>query len=198
MNYLAHALLSGPDDELRLGNFLGDFVKGRVENYQAPGVTERIRAGIRLHRSIDSYTDHHPVVRRSKARLVPRYGLRAGIIIDVTYDHFLAKNWATYSQVPLSSFSAQFYRLLATNLWRLPTASHRVVEAMTHSDWLTHYADLTATERALAGLAHRARAAAGIQTAGDELRAFYQQFEGEFHVFFPEVRQFCQHHLNMV
>lgn len=111
MNYLAHALLSGPDDELRLGNFLGDFVKGRVENYQGPHVTERLREGIRLHRAIDSFTDQHPVVRRSKTRLSSRYGLRSGVIVDVTYDHFLAKKWKNFEAEDLNEYSASFLNL---------------------------------------------------------------------------------------
>ncbi len=192
MNYLAHALLSGPDEELRLGNFLGDFVKGRVENFHGSGVTERLRDGIRLHRAIDHFTDTHPVVRRSKARLTPRYGLLAGIIVDLAYDHFLAKNWRAYAEQPLRDFSNTFYQLLEANRSRLPAPTHRLVDAMTQFDWLTSYADLTATERALAGLARRVPVAAGIETAGEELRAGYEAFLEDFREFFPSIAEFCR------
>ena len=72
MNFLAHFLLSGDDHDLLLGNLLGDIVKGRVERYVHAGTTERIRDGIRLHRTIDSFSDTHPVVRRSKPRIAGR------------------------------------------------------------------------------------------------------------------------------
>ncbi len=87
MNFLAHFLLSANEDDLRLGNLLGDIVKGRVERFDHPGVNERMRTGIRLHRTIDSFSDSHAVVRRSKQRIAARYGRLSGVIVDVYYDH---------------------------------------------------------------------------------------------------------------
>jgi acyl carrier protein phosphodiesterase len=93
MNYLVHFLLSGDDDELRLGNLLGDFVKGRVERWAHPGLTERLRIGIQMHRTIDAFSDCHPAVHRSKRILAPAYGRLSGVIVDVFYDHALARRW---------------------------------------------------------------------------------------------------------
>lgn len=192
MNYLAHALLSGPDDELRLGNFLGDFVKGRVENYRGPHVTERLREGIRLHRYIDSFTDQHPIFRRSKSRLSARYGLRAGVIVDLAYDHFLASHWQAYSVHPLNEFSADFFSLLNTNLFRLDSTLHPLVFAMSQQNWLSGYARVEGLERALLGMARRFPVAAGIETAGEVVRARYDDFEEDFREFFPVIFEYCK------
>lgn len=192
MNYLAHALLSGPDDELRLGNFLGDFVKGRVENYRGPHVTERLREGIRLHRAIDSFTDQHSTVRRSKARLSARYGLRSGVIVDLAYDHFLAKAWDEFETVSLNEFSTNYFYLLKTNLFRVDPVLHPLVSAMSQQNWLVGYARLDGLERALAGMARRFPVATGIETAGEVIRADYAGFEADFREFFPLIFEFCR------
>ncbi|MCY7350798.1 MAG: ACP phosphodiesterase [Cytophagaceae bacterium] len=196
MNYLAHTYLSGSDDELKLGNFLGDFVKGRVGKYTGLGVTERVRQGIRLHRAIDSFTDQHPIFRRSKSRLVPRYGLLSGVIVDLFYDHFLAVDWAGFSPQPLPEFSRQFYELLHKNILRLPPEMHRMVEAMSTYNWLAEYARIKGVEQSLKGLAQRVPAASGIGTAGEELSRNYAEFQEDFREFFPELRLFCRNFIH--
>ena len=110
MNFLAHFLLSGDDDELRLGNLLGDVVKGRVERYDHPGAPSGCATGIRLHRTIDSFSDAHPVVRRSKQRIAARYGRLSGVIVDVYYDHVLAREWADDGEGALDVYAADVYR----------------------------------------------------------------------------------------
>lgn len=191
MNYLVHFLLSGDDDDLRLGNLLGDHVKGRVQHYAHPGVTERIRAGIQLHRTIDSFSDQHPVVHRSKVLLAPRYGRMAGVIVDVFYDHVLARTWARHHPQTLRAFSQDIYRTLSANLPRLPAAVHPLVRAMTRGDWLLAYADVEGIDGALRGMAGRVRVAAGIGTASRELVAHYDVFERDFGEFMPELTARC-------
>jgi len=191
VNYLAHFLLSGHDDELRLGNLLGDVVKGRVERYDHPGTTPRMRVGIRLHRAIDSFVDAHPAVRRSKQRIAPRYGRLSGAIVDVYYDHVLAREWATYGYGTLSAFADDVYRTLHANLSRLPTTVHPLVHAMSRGDWLTGYAHLPHVAGALRGMARRHAVAAGIGTAAEELEAQYPHFSDDFAALFPELQAHC-------
>ena len=90
MNFLAHIYLSGDDPNIQLGNFIGDFVKGRnlVEQFG-----HEIAKGIELHRAIDEFTDKHPIVKLSKVRLREKYRHYAPVIVDIFYDHYLAKNW---------------------------------------------------------------------------------------------------------
>src|SRR5689334_4250839 len=116
MNYLVHFLLAGDDEELRLGNVLGDYVKGRVDRFEYPGLTPRVRTGIQMHRTIDSFSDRHPAVHRSKRIVSAEYGRLSGVIVDVFYDHVLACRWDAYHRQPLRDFTQQVYRTLTGNL----------------------------------------------------------------------------------
>ena len=191
MNYLAHFLLSGDDEDLRLGNLLGDVVKGRVERYDHPGTTPRMRTGIRLHRTIDSFVDRHAAVRRSKQRIASRYGRLSGAIVDVYYDHVLAREWHRHGKGALPDFADDVYRTLRGNLERLPVAVHPLVQAMSRGDWLAGYADLTRVARALRGMAQRHAVAAGIGTASEELEAHYDAISADFAELFPDVQVHC-------
>src|SRR5436190_1400278 len=118
MNFLAHAYLSGGDEKILVGNFIGDFVKGRQELQR---FEERVRKGIELHRSIDEFTDRHPVVGETKNRLRPKYGHYSGVISDVFYDHYLAANWSLYHPSPLGEFASGVYSTVAKHDPILPT-----------------------------------------------------------------------------
>src|SRR3954453_2663939 len=109
MNFLAHLYLSGNDPEIMVGNFLGDFVRGRnlLERYK-----KNIATGIELHRTIDEFTDTHPIVAQSKNRLREKYRHYAAVIVDIFYDHFLAKNWSEYSSELLPDFADRAYQIL--------------------------------------------------------------------------------------
>ena len=102
MNFLAHLYLSGDNEQIIVGNFIGDFVKGRnaLQTFDPT-----IALGIELHRAIDQFTDTHPVVRSSKDRLRPKYRHYAGVIVDIFYDHFLARKWNDYHKTPLPEFA---------------------------------------------------------------------------------------------
>jgi len=116
MNVLAHIYLSGDSDKIIIGNYIGDYVKGRdYINYP-----EQIRKGIILHRYIDGFTDRHPVVHRSKIFFSRRYHKYAGVVTDIIYDHFLTKEWNMFSRRPLESVTYNFYRALVNNYEILP------------------------------------------------------------------------------
>jgi acyl carrier protein phosphodiesterase len=192
MNYLVHFLLAGDDEELRLGNLLGDYVKGRVERFEHPGLTERLRTGIQMHRAIDAFSDRHPAVLRSKRILAPEYGKLSGVIVDVFYDHVLARRWAEHHPQPLSVHAQDVYRTLRSNLHRLPSAVHPLIQAMSRGDWLREYASQRGIERALQGMAARRPVAAGIGTAGRVLADHFDRFSADFDEFLPDLRVRCQ------
>ena len=195
MNYLVHFLLAGDDDELRLGNLLGDFVKGRVERFEYHGLTERLRTGIQMHRAIDAFSDRHPAVRHSKALLVPGYGRLSGVIVDVFYDHVLARRWADHHPRPLPEYTQEVYRTLRGNLHRMPSAVHPLITAMSRGDWLRGYASQRGIERALQGMARRRPVAAGIGTAGRLLSDHFESFSADFDEFLPDLRERCREFL---
>jgi acyl carrier protein phosphodiesterase len=198
MNYLVHFLLAGDDDELLLGNLLGDYVKGRTGRFDHPGVTDRLRTGIQMHRAIDSFSDRHPAVLRSKRVLAAEYGRLSGVIVDVFYDHVLARRWSDHHPRRLSDFTQQVYRTLNANLHRLPAPVHPLVANMSRGDWLQGYASERGIERALQGIAWRRPVAAGIGTASRALADHADRFSADFDEFQPELRACCAEFLSGV
>ena len=193
MNFLAHLYLAGPDataptyaDHL-LGQFIADSVPGRqLEMYSI-----EIQAGIRMHRAIDAFTDQHPVVRRTTARLrAAGYGKYAGVIADVFFDHFLARNFREFSPEALSSFSQRVYAVLAGREVEFPAAVQRFFPYLVQQDWLMHYAEIAGITRSLQGLSRRASPGSGMETAGEELRRNYAAYETDFRAFFPQLQAF--------
>ena len=191
MNYLIHFLLAGDDDELRLGNLLGDYVKGRVERFEHPGITDRLRTGIQMHRTIDAFSDRHPAVHRSKRILSAEYGRLSGVIVDMFYDHVLARRWTEHHPRPLLDYTQEVYGTLKSNLHRLPAPVHPLIQNMSRGDWLRGYASQRGIERALQGMAQRRPVAAKIGTAGRLLADHFDRFSADFDEFLPELRVRC-------
>lgn len=183
MNFLAHLYLSGEFDEGMLGNLMADFVKGSPP----PEWSQPLRRGIFLHREIDSFTDAHPVVRESKARLSPTYRHYSAVIVDIFYDHFLAVHWHRYHDLPLAHFAREVYQLLNEKWPLLPESMHLMAKRMQQQNWLTGYAQLTGIERVFRGMARRTRFVSGMERATEDLRKDYPLYEGEFLRFFPDL-----------
>src|SRR5690606_22500694 len=138
MNFLAHIYLSGNEEGIILGNFIADGIKGKhYQNYPP-----KIAKGILLHRAIDTFTDAHPTVHQSTARLHKNYSHYSGVIVDILYDHFLAKNWDKYSVIPLAEFVQNFYTLLQKNFNDLPTRIQNMMPYMIADNWLYNYSTI--------------------------------------------------------
>src|SRR5688500_10815365 len=139
MNFLAHLYLSEKNPQIMVGNFLGDFVRGRnlLERFE-----EDIVTGIELHRDIDAFTDTHPIVATSKKRLREKYRHYAGVIVDIFYDHFLAKNWSAYHEESLRDFAANAYRIIEQHMEILPPDARHMLPYMINGNWLLNYAKI--------------------------------------------------------
>ena len=176
MNYLAHILLSGTNPDVIIGNFIADSIKGSKYN----SYPVEIQKGILLHRQIDTITDAHPAFRKSTKRLHKNYGHYSGIIVDIFYDHFLAKNWSDYSDIPLDAYIQTFYKLLRDNFDILPANIQKMAPVMIEGNWLLIYAELEGIDRVLAGMNRRTKNRSGMDKAGQELKEFYTLFEADF------------------
>ncbi|WP_162053910.1 acyl carrier protein phosphodiesterase [Pontibacter pamirensis] len=188
MNFLAHIYLSGEDEALLIGNFIADAVKGKQVDLYTPGIAK----GIRLHRLIDHYTDTHPVVAETKARLRPKYRKFAPVIADMYYDHFLAANFENYAPKPLSAFAQEVYALIQQHYELLPPRVQHLFPYMQQHNWLLSYAQLEGIAQALTGMSRRAKFVSGMETAGEELQEHYTLYAAEFETFFPELVQFVE------
>jgi acyl carrier protein phosphodiesterase len=183
MNFLAHIYLSGEDDLVTIGNFIADGIKGK-KYLKFP---EKIQQGILLHRGIDTYTDAHYMVRQSTKRLHKKYGHYSGVIVDILYDHYLAKNWHKYHDQALEEYVDDFYQLLHKNYEILPTRIQRMMPYMTSENWLLSYATIPGISKILQGMNVRTKGKSKMNFAVLELQEFYEEFEEEFTTFFEEL-----------
>ena len=192
MNFLAHLFLSDNDAPVMVGNFIAAAVKGNhFLDYQ-----RSIANGILLHRSIDGFTDRHPVVARSKQRLRQKYRKYAGVVVDMYYDHFLATNWSDYTNVLLETFVSETYQTLQTYASLMPERSQRTLYYMQRSNWLVGYATFDGLGRALSGLASRTRFVSHMEQAICDLRLDYPAYAQDFSAFFPDLIRFSHRKLD--
>lgn len=188
MNFLAHAFLAGPDPADRLGGMLGDFVKGPLP----AGLPAPVAAGVALHRRIDSYADAHPAFRASRARVSAGRRRYAGIMIDLFYDHFLARAWDEFSPEPLPDFTAGTYALLARHSALLPPRLAQIFPHMRREDWLGSYRALPSVGEALDNMSrHRLSRPNPLAGAAEELEVGYGGFERDFRAFLPDALSFA-------
>jgi acyl carrier protein phosphodiesterase len=190
MNYLAHLYLSEPHDEAWLGSLMGDFVKGPLDDRYGSEITRAIA----LHRQIDVFTDAHPVVRQSKSRMSGARRRYAGIMVDVFYDHFLARHWPDFHEEPLAVFTRRVYRVLERYHTVLPERLQRVAPMMAQSDWLGSYAEIGSIYTALNRIGERLKRGKPMMNSADELVGNYAQFEADFRAFLPDVLGFARGH----
>ena len=156
---------------------------------------EEIKKGILLHRYIDTFTDAHPIYRKSKHRLHEKYGHYSGVIMDIVYDHYLAKNWANYSNEDLEDYADNFYKLLQDNYEILTERTKGMLPYMMNGNWLVSYATLAGLEVILFQMDYRTKHRVHMQEAMVELAEFYTEFEDEFKLFFEELEQHCKEKL---
>ena len=183
MNFLAHIYLSSDNELLTIGNFAGDGVRGKDYTH----FPIAMQAGIKLHREIDTFTDAHPIVKRSTKRLHKAYGHYSGVIVDIFYDHFLAKNWKLYSDIPLADYINDFYKSLNTHFDILPKRFKTFTPIMIEGNWLLSYATLDGIQLVLNGMNRRTKGRSKMNEATKELKEHYEAFETDFTEFFKEL-----------
>ncbi len=194
MNYLAHVYLSHNNEDLMIGNFIADHVKGKA----IMDFSDEIRAGIVLHRAIDQFTDSHPVFLKSKMRLANNYRKYAGVIVDMFYDHFLAANWDDYSDEGLEEYTKRNYKILMKKFIILPRKTKYILPFMAKSNWLMNYGSFEGLHRALSGMAKRTPYESRMEKATVDLKIDYELYKQEFREFFPEVINFSKKRIDEI
>jgi len=187
MNYLAHLHLGGSRPGQLLGSLYGDFVKGRLQGQFAP----EIEAAIQLHRRIDVFTDRHPLVDVALSRFSLTRRRYAGIVLDVFFDHCLARDWTLYADQPLTHFTTDVYRVLSSEP-QLPERLARIAPHMVANDWLGSYQEFEVLEQVLQGISRRLTRPEELAAAMHELRGLYEPLSEDFRLFYPQLQQFAQ------
>lgn len=186
MNFLAHLYLSQQNTNILIGNFMADGIVGnKFEHYP-----KEIKQGIRLHRAIDTFTDSHEIVKQSKRRLHERYKHYKGVIIDIFYDHYLAKNWQEYSAIPLDVYVQSVYQLLQDHMDVLPEKTQYMLPYMIEYNWLYNYQFEEGIQRVLNGMNNRTKQKSQMHLAVEDLRAHNKEFEQDFTLFFNDLQNF--------
>lgn len=194
MNFLAHIYLSGNNKAITIGNFIADGIRGK--DYEI--YPKDIQTGILLHREIDTFTDAHKTVRLSTKRLHKNYGHYSSVIVDILYDHFLAKNWKNYSNTPLADYVDDFYDNLEDNFNILPQRIKQMMPYMIADNWLLSYASINGIAKVLEGMNRRTKNKSKMNLAINELQEFYNEFETEFTLFFDELISFSAEKLKQI
>lgn len=197
MNHLAHFFLSGDNEDLAIGNFVADFISNR----ELPQFTEGVKRGIMLHREIDAFTDAHPVVKQSTKRLHPFHHKYSPVIVDIYYDFLLAKNWEKYAvgdpsvwNDHLRNFVDKMYNLLTERHLELPLKLRKRLPHMIADDWLMRYSTYEGLHRAFLMIEKHAAFPGNFGNAAAHLEEFFEDFDAEFNLFFPDL----QKHVNAI
>lgn len=183
MNFLAHLYLAFPDEDLMLGNFIADAVKGNPEKVYSG----RILDGIRMHRQIDQFTDNHLINKEFNAFLRPEFGRYAGVVSDIFHDHFLAKNWKLNSD--LEGFSQQFYRLANARKTDFPEKVQYLLPFMEKQNWLFSYASVDGIGQVCRQMSQRIKAENRLDLAQPFLEKNYEAILEYSDRYFPELEK---------
>ena len=190
MNYLAHIRLAGDDPEYLIGNFLGDFVKGRLpEDCYTPG----IRRGIMMHRRIDAWTDSHEITRECARLISPERRRWSRVILDIFYDHLLAVNWERYSDESLRDFLDRAYGIIlgAADIFPEPGAAR--INTIIKDGWIEKYRSISGLSVVFQGMSIRVRRKNPLSGSEQELVAHYDEMNEHFNRFFPEILEYAKH-----
>ena len=185
MNYLAHLYLADETAHSLVGNLLGDFAPGDCSRRYHPEICR----GILMHRQIDRFTDSHPLFVRSRNRIHRDFGLFRGVMVDIFYDHFLARNWELYSKTRLEDFCALVYEILLEQEPILPARLREILPRMVSQNWLLSYRKKESIASALRGIGRRFSRKNNLAEGFQEFQYHYHSLENDFQEFFPELIQ---------
>jgi len=188
MNYLAHTYLSGSNDYIKIGSFLGDWVRG--SDYLK--YSEDIQTGIMLHRNIDTFTDQHPIVRLSASRFQSRFSKYSGVVIDILYDHYLASNWKDFCDIPLRDYVNRMHNVMLNNFELFPERLKNYLPGFMNERWIERYATLEGIRDVLDTMSKRTSLPKETEFAISVMEAFYRDFRHEFFDFFSQIIEFVE------
>ena len=189
MNFLAHFLLAEGSDETLAGNFLGDFVKGVVREGDYP---PKILQGIRTHRAVDGFSDRHPITGVSRRRFSVKFSRISGIIVDVSFDHFLALNWQRFCCDEIGHFISKSYDAVEAHAHLMPEQFAGIVPRLRDQDWLNETRTVDGLRRIFRRMSRRSPILNHLESAIVEIEANHEALERDFLKFFPDVIEFVR------
>jgi acyl carrier protein phosphodiesterase len=192
LNFLSHFHLAWPDEGLLAGGLEGDYYKGPMRGDLLPD----LERGVKLHRAIDAYTDSHPTLLELKRKLPPHLRRYAGILIDLSFDHFLCIHWEKFSEVPQSVFNSQVYQVLQAREAELSSGSRNMLARLVEYDILDLYNEWNTVTATAERIGERFRGPNPFLEIDRALTPCQQDLEETFLRFYPELQAFCQSHIS--
>lgn len=183
MNYLAHAFLSKNNKELLIGNFIADHIRGNNFETFSPGIV----AGIQLHRRIDTFTDAHPLFKKSKRVFYNGFEKYSGVLVDIYFDHFLAKNFEKHAQIDLSHFSKKVYDVYSSHRHIIPQSSSRFLDYLIQNNVYYSYSQIEGIQTVLNHLSQRIKNKSQLDDSIVLFKQNYDEIESNFDSFFKDV-----------
>lgn len=194
MNYLAHIYLSGNNEDLKIGNFIADFLKPK-EVFVLPKLQQE---GVKLHHKIDRFTDTHKEVRAVRTIFFDEFRHYSAVLVDVIFDYYLAKNWADYHNTPLTVYAQNFYQLLLTRKSNLPSGVQEVIPFITKGDWLSSYAHLDGLTRILKQMNKRTKNATALHSCITTLTTNDEFIAYQFRSFFRDLKEYSAQEIKQI
>ncbi len=183
MNYIIHLFLSDFDENLIVGNFIADDIKGK--NYLL--YTPQVQKGILLHRHIDSFTDTHTIIKQSKSLLVDNYNHWSGVLIDIFFGHFLVLHWKNYSNETITTFADRIHEVLLKNYVVLTPNTQQFLDYTIMYQRIIHFDKIKTIDEVLKSMAGRTTHISNIENATQHLLYHYEVLESNFKKFIPEL-----------
>jgi acyl carrier protein phosphodiesterase len=188
MNFLAHAMLSGDTPALIVGGVAGDWVKGNL-----PGsLPADLARGVALHRAIDNYAETHPAFCRSRSRVSRPRKRYSGILVDIFYDHLLARDWENVHHRPLHDYCANVYGMIEARMDELPPDAHHALRLMASQDWLSSYATMDGIADVMRRMARRVRHPEMMEHSEQELLEHFEGFSEDYREWLADITVFCR------
>lgn len=196
MNYLAHLALSGSKPEIIIGNYIGDYIKGRLDS-DVPKVASEFVNGVKLHRFIDEFTDRDEAVLGIKRNMALTLGRAAGISVDIVFDHFLARHFEEFYPKRLSVFADQMYDIIKLHRSYIPVSMQPFSDALIQNQWLTEYRNISGIKRTFDSMARRHSSVSSLVLATDEMMQNYLSYEQGFLEFYPRIVNSVQDYISL-
>jgi acyl carrier protein phosphodiesterase len=186
MNFLAHAVLAERTSALMVGGVIGDWIKGIL-----PGcLPTDLAQGVALHRAIDAFVETHPAFRSSRSRISQQRRRYAGVLVDIFYDHVLARDWERFHSGVLAVYCQTVYRQIEARLDELPESACFAMRLMAQEDWLQSYAGLDGITDVLSRMSQRARRPNPLVGGEAEFLADASGFAADFEWLLADVSVF--------
>lgn len=196
MNFLAHLALSGNSETVIMGNFVADFVKGKLTSERLEMWSEGFGKGLLLHRMIDSYTDNNVELKKMKRMMSPDFGKWSGVVADIYFDYFLANHFESYYPIKLDTFVDQMHKVVLDNKVLVPAPMLTLAEAMIKQEWLKSYKSIDGIGRTFYNLSMRNELRRGLKGAEYNLIENKHKYEAYFFEFYPGLKKICADFLN--